>query len=88
MQTVSTRFSMRSERAAGEPDRPPPRERSRRDDEDRSRLEERRPSREWDRDQSLPTGFSFVTRFTFTFTSFPLLVRDPLDEERPDRLPL
>ena len=70
--------STRSERAAGEPERPRPQERSRIDDEDLSRLEERRPSREWNCDQSFQScltflpclllDFSFIARFAFAFT--------------------
>ena len=60
MQTLSGRVTMRGERAAGEPERPRPRERSRLDDEDRSRLEERRPSRDWDRDRSFTPFLPFL----------------------------
>ena len=67
MQTLSGRFSTRGERGAGDPDRPRPCERFLLpEDSERSRLEERRPSRECDRDLSCQPFVCFVT-FTLTF---------------------
>ena len=97
MQTLSGRFSTRGERGAGDPERPRPCERSLLlADAERHRLGERWPSRDCAWDRSLPFVFLFTLFLLLDFPlspllfrpSLPLLDREPLDEERPDFLPL
>ena len=98
MQTMSGRFSTRGERGAGDPERPCPCKRPLLPAEaKRHRLGERWPSRDCDRDRSFPPGVhclpllllsDFPVSLLLHRPLLPLLDGEPLEDERPDFVPL
>ena len=88
MQTISSRFSIRSERGLVEPERPRPREESRPRDVDLGRGS--LVSRDCDRDLSFPPFLHFLPFLPLDFPlppflPFRLLPLEPLDAEREGR---